>query len=118
MAYPTTDWPGAVDAGITRVDLVNTVWADDFNYPDDQITTAQLWLGAAHGDLIGDDGTVTHGPGGMVSPIADGGTAFKFAARDAYTGGKLFSVGDDEDLGYVEKFVIESTGLLSVVGLG
>jgi len=116
MVYPNTDWPVSVDNVVTRTDLVNTVWADDFNYPDEQIRTIQSWLGE-DGDLIGDDGTVTHGPGGMVSPVADGGVAFKLAARAAYTSGKLLSVGDDEDVLYVEKFAIESTGLLSVAGV-
>jgi hypothetical protein len=45
MPYPNTDFPSAIDAAVNRVDAVDIVWADDFNYPDEQVRTVQDYLG-------------------------------------------------------------------------
>lgn len=114
MGYPTTDWPGSVDNTLVRHDNIDIVWDDDFNYSDEQIRVIQSWLGVT-GDLLG-EGIAGEGIGGAVSPIADGGTAFTFAARDPFTTGKLLSVGDNYDGTYVEKFKIDADGNLWMAG--
>jgi hypothetical protein len=102
-------------SSLARIDNVHTVYADDFNYQDVQIRKIQDWLGIS-GQFIGDTATATEGPGGVVSPIASGGIAFTVAARDPFSAGKLFSVGDDNDSSYVEKFNIDSDGKLWAPG--
>jgi len=114
MTYPNTSWPASVDASVSRTDGVDVVYADDFNYPDEQIRTIQSWLGGTHGALIGDDGTATHGPGGLVSPIGSGGVGIKLATRAAFSAGKILSVGEDYDSSYAERLHMDSAGLLTV----
>lgn len=117
MAYPGgTDWPTSVDSDIPDKLDGDVVEPEDFNYPDSQIITIQAWLGEDE-DLIGNDGTSAHGPGGLVSPIADGGVAVKLAAKEDYTSGKLLSVGDDNDATYSEKFAIDYSGKIASDGL-
>jgi hypothetical protein len=112
MAYPTTDGPKAVDVPVVRTNLVHTVIGNDFNYHDGQARTIQSWLGwsSGAGCFIGDNGDTSDGPGGMVSPVADGGVAFTFAAHEDYTSGKLASFGDDYDGVYSEKVSIDYAG--------
>lgn len=120
MAYPgTTDWPTSVDAAVARVDLVDIVYDEDFNYPDSQILAIQVFLGTT-GTLIG-VGAAGQGPGGMVSPVADGASAiaFKLVARDSFVtnGGKLLSVGDDYDSSppaYTQKFGVGAEGVVEL----
>ncbi len=123
MAYPgTTDWPTSVDGAVTRTDNVDTVFDEDFNYQDSQIRAIQVFLGET-GDLIG-AGAASQGPGGMVSPIADGASAvaFQLVARDdfATTGAKLLSLGDDYDAAppaYTQKFGVDGVGRLELTPL-
>jgi hypothetical protein len=116
MAYPTTDWPVAVDAAVVRTNLVDVVDADDFNYPDEQIRAIQTWLGAS-GDMIGDTGVATEGAAGMVSPVASGGVAFKFAARANYVAGKLLSIVDNYDAAPAELFAVDHAGIVTAGGM-
>lgn len=97
MAYPTSDWPGATDATLTRVNLVDIVDADDFNYQDAQVRGIQGWLGDGKGEIIGDNGVSADGVGGALSPIASGGNAFTIAAKANYTSGKLLRILNDYD---------------------
>lgn len=116
MAYPTTDWPTATDAALTRVNGADIVEDDDFNYPDKQIRRIQAWLGA-NGEIIGDDGTAARGPGGLASPIADGGTAITLAAKKDFTAGKILSVGDNNDVAYSEKLAVDFEGKITGAGI-
>lgn len=123
MAYPgLTDWPTSVDGAVTRTDNVDTVFDEDFNYQDSQIRAIQVFLGAT-GELIG-AGAASQGPGGMVSPIADGASAiaFQLVARDnfATSGAKLLSLGDDYDAAppaYTQKFGVDGAGRLELTPL-
>lgn len=113
MAYPSsTDYPTSLDSAETRTDGVDTVFDDDFNYPDIQVRRLQQFLGQS-GELIGQRIAST-GLSGMLSPSASGGTAFQFAARNNFTSGKLFSVGDDYDNVYSEKVYIDYDGAISI----
>lgn len=112
MPFPTTDWPTSYDGAETRTDFVDTIFADDFGFQDDQIRKIQQWIGTT-GKLLGED-VAGAGPSGAVSAEASGGTAFTIAARNNFTSGKLLSVGDAFDAAYVEMFNVEYDG---VVGL-
>lgn len=116
MPFPTTDWPAALDGVQIRTDFVDLVDDDDFNYPDAQVRRVQTWLGIT-GELLG-DGIAGEGPGGMVSPVADGGAAigFQFAVRAPYALGDLLSVGDAYDTAYTEKMRLDNAGGLWVLG--
>lgn len=108
MAFPNSDYPTSLDAVETRQDGVDIIYSDDFHYHDEQIRIFQQYIGIS-GELIG-QGISGKGPSGLVSPVADGGTAVKLAARNDFTAGKLLSVGDDEDNSYSEKFYVDSDG--------
>lgn len=116
MAFPgSSDYPGSLDTpygnNVSRVDGTHLVYQFDFNYPDRQIRRLQEAIGLTN-ELIGAR-IAAHGHGGMVSAVADSGVAFKFVARDAFTSGDLFSIGDDYDSSppaYTEKFVIDADG--------
>ena len=116
MPFPNTDWPPALDALQARVDGVDVVFDDDFNYPDRQIRQIQDWLGIT-GDLIG-DGIAAEGPGGLVSPIASGAgnRALTLAARAAFVAGDILSVGDAWNFGYTEKMRLDNAGILWALG--
>jgi hypothetical protein len=115
MAYPNTDWPTSVDAARVVVDQ-DTIYPGDFNFQDGQIRAIQGWLGV-DGDLIGEGGTSTQGPGGLASPIADGGTAVTLAAKADYTSGKLLSIGDNYDAAYSEKASVDFEGKAVFAGV-
>lgn len=108
MPYPNSEWPTSKDSVINRVDNVSVAWADDFNYLQNLHKQVQDWIGLT-GELLG-DGVTGAGPGGAVSPIASGGDAFKLAARNDFSSGKLLTVGDDYDSSYSEKFRIDYDG--------
>lgn len=114
MAYPNTDWPTSIDATLTRVNGVDIIDDDDFNYQDEQFRVIQAWLGI-NGDFIGDDATAAHGPGGVASPIADGGIAFTIAAKKDFTSGKLLSIVDNYDAAASEKVYVDFDGLIYTV---
>lgn len=110
-------WPDdGVDAVVTRIDG-DLIPAADFNNQDSQIRGIQEWLGDGNGELLGDDGIPAHGPGGLASSTASGGTAVKLAAKKDYSSGKLLSVGDALDVAYSEKFSIDFSGKISSDGL-
>jgi hypothetical protein len=115
MAYPNTDWPTSVDAARVVVDQ-DTIYPGDFNFQDGQIRAIQGWLGV-DGDLIGEGGTSTQGPGGLASPIADGGTAVTLAAKADFTSGKLLSIGDNYDTAYSEKASVDFEGKAVFAGI-
>lgn len=112
MPFPDTDYPVALDATEDRIDYVDVVYADDFNYHDGQIRKVQEYLGITS-ELIGQRIAGT-GPGGMVSPVASGAAAraFRLAARNAFSAGYLLSVGDAWDTSYTEKLQLSYAGLL------
>lgn len=115
MGYPTdTNWPGSVDTVEDRTDYVDIVWAADYDFQDKQIRKIQTWLGET-GDLVG-AGLVGEGPGGMVSPVASGGTAFRFSARNNFLGGTLVSFEDNFDVAAVQVARINYAGLLWSLG--
>jgi hypothetical protein len=116
MPFPTTDYPTAIDAAQSRVDNVDVVWDDDFNYSDEQIRRIQTLLGTTS-QLIG-QGIAASGPGGMVSPIASGAPnrAFTLAARNSFAAGHLLSVGDAYDTVYTDKLLLNYAGLLWTLG--
>jgi hypothetical protein len=114
MPFPNTDWPTSVDSTEDRTDGVDTVFAADYDYQDEQIRRIQLWIGAT-GKLLGEDISGA-GPSGAVSPEADGGTAFQIAARNDFTSGKLLSVGDDFDNVFSEKFYVDYLGAVYTAG--
>lgn len=113
MAWPTD----GVDQATTRSNG-EIADADDFNDQDSQIRDIQGWLGDGDAELIGDDGAAAHGPSGLASPVADGGTAVKLAAKGDFTSGKLFSVGDNNDASYSEKASIDYAGRFTSEGFG
>jgi len=112
MPFPTTDWPGSIDTPQTRVDGVDIVWDDDYMYQDEQVIQIQTWLGVTN-DLLG-EGIAGAGIGGAISAVATGGTAFRLAARAAFATGTILSVGDNEDVSYVEKFSVDTTGVIKL----
>lgn len=116
MPFPNTDYPTALDAAQSRVDLTNIVYDDDFNYEDEQIRKIQEYMGISS-ELIGQR-IAGKGPGGMVSPIASGAAAraIKLAARNAFGAGYLLSVGDNYDAAYTEKMWLNYLGLLWTLG--
>lgn len=110
-------WPDdGVDGAVIKVDG-DLIPASDFNDQDLQIRSIQGWLGDGNGELVGNDGTPAHGPGGLASPVADGGTAVKLAAKEDYTSGKLLSVGDNNDGAFSEKFSVNYRGEILSQGL-
>ncbi|MCP3886451.1 MAG: hypothetical protein GY700_13475 [Propionibacteriaceae bacterium] len=90
--------------------------SDHHNYQDEQTRTIQTWLGE-NGDLIGDNGSSLHGPSGLASPIADGGTAIKLAAKNDFTSGKLVSIGDNDTAAYSEKASVDFEGKAIFAGI-
>jgi hypothetical protein len=90
------------------------VLSSDYNWPDIQIRQIQTYLGTTN-DLIG-DGIAAAGIGGAVSAVADGNTAFQFAARNDFTSGTLLSVGDNYDTSYSEKMALDYAGDLTLAG--
>ena len=96
MSYPTdSDFPGAIDTIEDRTDNVDIVWASDFDFQDKQIRRLQSYLGES-GKMIGEN-IAGHGLDGAVSAVADGGIAFRLAARNTFTSGSLLSIEDDFD---------------------
>lgn len=96
MGYPTdTDYPGALDTLEDRTDNVDIVWAADYDFQDKQIRRIQSFLGET-GKMIGEN-IAGFGSVGIVSPVADGGVAFRLAARNNFTSGTLLSIEDDFD---------------------
>jgi len=119
MPFPgSSDYPDSVDAdygsGSARVDNVNVVYDDDFNFPDIQIRRMQEYFGT-DGQLIG-VGVAGKGIGGALSSVASGGTGFQFAARAAFASGTLLSIGDNYDAAYTEKMRLNYAGLLWTLG--
>lgn len=116
MAFPSTDFPTALDAAESRTDLVNICYDDDFNYHDEQIRKIQEYFGIS-AELIGQR-IAGKGPGGMVSPIASGASAraLRLAARNAFASGYLLSVGDNYDVSYTEKMLLDYLGILWTLG--
>jgi len=110
-------WPGTVDTPTVKVDLVDLVMAADHNTLDTRVIDLQSFFGDGKDELIGNSGA-GNGIGGALSGVADGGTAFKLAARAAFTSGKLFSLGENEDVAYAERFAINHAGLVSVSPAG
>jgi len=105
-----------LDAPVVRADGVHTVAGDNFNYQDVQLRRLQQWLGAT-ADLIG-SGVTGAGPGGLVSPVVDGPgvNAITLAARNGFGVGNVLSVGDDDDVAYVEKLRLDYAGRLWLAG--
>jgi hypothetical protein len=116
MGFPTTDWPTSLDPVQDRTDGVDIMLANDFDYQDNQTRQIQKWLGIT-GELIG-AGVANAGPGGLVSPKADGSEAFRLAARNAFTSGTLLTLGDDYGVAYQEKFRVNFAGLVWSAGGG
>lgn len=114
MPFPTTDYPGAVDSAESRTDALDIIYDDDFNYQDGQIRALQNYLGPS-GDLIG-EGVVDSGPAGMVSPIASGGTAFRFAARESFAAGNLLTLEHNFDVAPAVILGVDYAGLISSDG--
>jgi hypothetical protein len=116
MPFPTTDYPTAVDGAQSRLDNVDVVWDDDFNYSDEQIRRIQSFIGT-NSQLLGQN-IAASGLGGMVSPVASGAPnrAFRLAARASYAAGYLLSVGDAYDTAYTEKLLLNYAGLLWTLG--
>lgn len=111
MSYPTeSDYPTSIDTIEDRTDNVDVVWASDFDFQDKQIRRLQSFVGES-GKLIGEN-IASSGLSGMVSPIADGNTAFRFVARDAFTSGTLLSIEDDYDGTPQQKMRLNYAGLL------
>lgn len=116
MPFPvSTDWPTALDAPENRTDLVDIVWADDFDFQDMQIQSLQTWLGET-GDLIGELAAAGQGPAGLASPVASGGVALTLAAKPAFAAGTILSVGDNFLAAYTEKMSLDHDGLLWSLG--
>jgi len=123
MPFPgTSDYPDSVDtaygSGAPRVDGADVVYDDDYNFPDIQIRNIQTYLGTT-GQLIG-HGLAAKGPGGIVSPVADGGgvKGIRLALRAAFSTGDLLSVGDAYDAVYTEKMRLGPAGILWALGGG
>lgn len=114
MAFPNTDWPGAYDSLEDRTDGVDIVFAEDFDFQANQLQRVQQWLGIT-GKLIGED-VAASGPSGMVSPEASGGTAFRLAARNAFSSGNLLTVEDDFDGTPTVKMAVGSGGRITTDG--
>ena len=115
MVYPTdTDFPGALDSLQDRTDDIDIIWADDFDFQDKQIRKIQEFLGET-GKLIGEN-IAGAGPAGLVSPVADGGTAIKLAARNNFTSGTVLSVEDNFDVAPQQLARINYAGLLWTLG--
>ncbi|MHC4575761.1 MAG: hypothetical protein ACYS76_16855 [Planctomycetota bacterium] len=115
MAFPTTDWPTSVDTPKVVADG-ETIYATHYTYQDGQIRAIQTWLGE-DGDLIGEGATSAQGPGGLASPIADGGTAVTLAAKADFTSGKLLSIGDNYAAAYSEKASVDFEGKAVFAGI-
>jgi hypothetical protein len=115
MAFPTTDWPTSVDTPKVVVDG-DWIYATHFTYQDGQNRAVQTWLGE-DGDLIGEGATSAQGPGGLASPVADGGTAVTLAAKADFTSGKLLSIGDNYDTAYSEKASVDFEGKAVFAGI-
>jgi hypothetical protein len=114
MAFPSTVYPNALDGVEVRADGINIVYDDDFMYHDRQILQLETYIGIS-GALIG-AGVAGRGPGGLVSPVASGGTALKLAARNTFAAGTLLSVGDADDTAYTEKFRVDWGGVAWAYG--
>jgi len=115
MTYPIeSDYPGAIDAVQDRTDSVDVVWADDYDFQDKQVRRLQEFLGIT-GEMIGEQ-IAGSGKAGMISAVADGGTAFRFAARNSFTSGTLLSVEDDYDGTPQQKLRLNFAGLLWAFG--
>lgn len=121
MPFPgSSDYPDSVDtaygSGSARVDGVDIVYDDDYNFPDIQIRNIQTYLGTT-GQLIG-QGIAAKGPGGLVSPLADGGgvKGIRLALRAAFSTGDILSVGDNYDAAYTEKMRLGPAGILWALG--
>jgi hypothetical protein len=117
MAFPNTDYPATLDSLQSRVNLVDIAYAEDFNYQDNQIRKVQTLIGST-GQLIG-QGIASSGPGGLVSPLADGVgvSGITLALRPPFYLGNLLSVGDNYDSFYDEKLWLDADGNLSIVGV-
>lgn len=111
MAFPTSAWPGAVDPLEPRSDFVDWAYADDFNYNDTRIVDLQNMLGDGVGEVIGELAASNEGPGGLASPVADGGVALKLAAKNTFTSGDILQVLDGGLAGTV-KAKLNYAGLL------
>ncbi len=112
MTWPTD----GVDAAVTRSNG-EVCDADDFNDQDTQIRGLQTWLGDGDGELIGDDSNPAHGPGGLASPVADGGDAITLASKSTYTSGNLISVVNGRDQNPLEVLTVDSAGYIDAEGL-
>jgi hypothetical protein len=108
MAFPETSYPSDYDSLLDRTNNVDMVDESDFDYHDKQITRIQQFIGKL-GKYIGQE-IVGAGIAGALSHIASGGEAFRFAARNSFIAGTLFSVGDAFDTIYQEKFRVNSAG--------
>lgn len=123
MPFPgSSDYPVSVDtaygSGSARVDNTHVVYDDDFNFPDIQIRQIQTYLGVSE-QLIG-QGVAGRGPGGLVSPLYDGGgvKGIVLALRRPFTVGDILSIGDDYDAVYTEKLRLGPSGILWTLGGG
>lgn len=108
MAYPNADWPTSKDSAADRVDAVDIVYADEFNYLHNIFERIEDWLGLT-GEIVG-GGVAGSGPGGWVSPKADGSVAHTLAARSTFTSGKLVSITDDYGGADTEKARVDHDG--------
>jgi hypothetical protein len=116
MAFPiSTDWPTVVDVLQNRTDLVDIVWADDFDFQAKQIFAIQTWMGET-GDMIGQLAAAGEGPAGLASPVASGGVALRLAAKAAFAAGTILSVGDAYIAGYTEKMSLDHDGIIWSLG--
>lgn len=112
MTWPTD----GVDAAVVRSNG-EIADADDFNNQDTQIRGIQTWLGDGDGELIGDDSNPAHGPGGLSSPVADGGDAIVLASKSLYTSGTLVSVVNGRDQNPREVFSVDYEGYIDAEGV-
>jgi len=112
MTWPTD----GVDAAVTRSNG-EVCDADDFNDQNTQIRGLQTWLGDGDGELIGDDSNPAHGPGGLSSPVADGGDAIVLASKSTFSSGNLISVVNGRDQNPLEVLTVDFAGYIDAEGL-
>jgi hypothetical protein len=112
MAYPAnTDYPVSVDVPVeSRIDNIDIVWDDDFNFQAKQHEAMQKHIGPSGGmiaDIIPGDGI-----SGAVSAVASGGIALRMLARASFSAGTLWSLEDNYDVAAQQKMRVNYAGRL------